>query len=312
MGAVPPGEMVSFGLPPGLAAFGPPPGLEGQQVLEVDDGYIRDEPATIVSSRIAAECLSADAMCFEKGVPASVVPSMVCRHCAAMHDKNKLQSVEERLQCELAEASGLLLDMAQQFVETSKCSSDHSADHNVRRQKGPFMVGSEHIVEGIIKNPNMILEEVCNKLSQHADYFLHARELDDWERLAASSIDALAFVDTIGVGERTPRTLMRDVTRALQNVIMLTIALGISDDEFAQLDLQGLSAAVKKPLGYMLYQSYMIDTVEDFQFLLSRLGVAKYHIFNAGKKFSRRAKRIKMVRCALPANAEPGARLLRM
>ena len=49
MGAVPPGEMVSFGLPPGLAAFGPPPGLEGQQVLEVDDGYIRDEPATIVS-----------------------------------------------------------------------------------------------------------------------------------------------------------------------------------------------------------------------------------------------------------------------
>ena len=299
--------MASCGFPPGLAACMPPPGLGEEHVPDVGDVYTDGQPATIVSKNFASAEVCGDNMCFEDGVPATVTRTSFCRHCAAMHDKANVQSVEDRLQCEIMQTIGLLVELEESLMNMADKPAEEPALQHTRPSTGPFMVNSEHIIEGIIANSVMSWNEVSIKFSSLSNALLEARGLDDWEHIVAVGFDALALVDTIGACTKTSRSIFRKITRVMQNVIMLAITLGVTDEEFDALRLQGMTPTVKKSIGYYVYKSYMINTVEECQALMSRLGVAKYHLFNAGKKFSRRRKRVKMGKIALSQHAEPGA-----
>ena len=79
------------------------------------------------------------------------------------------------------------------------------------------------------------------------------------------------------------RRAVTPAMKPMQNVLMLVVCRGLTLEELGS---QGLPVVVKERLA-ILFLGCMNEQI------LSRLGVAKYHLFNDGVKFSRRRARTK-------------------
>ena len=170
------------------------------------------------------------------------------------------------------------------------------------------MVGKEACVQKMAELSGEVLEKHRPALERQWHQLNNAAATDSWEWLAVQAAYTLALVDTIADCSAGTRRPLGDLTRAIQNVIVLAASLCLSDEEFALLENQGLGSPLKQLLGGLLHQGYRDPTADEIEILLSRLGVAKYHIFNEGKKFSRRKKRVKNPKSADTPAAEPLAR----
>lgn len=85
---------------------------------------------------------------------------------------------------------------------------------------------------------------------------------------------------------KAPSTLARDARCALRDLVVLQCAEGSLDD----LSQPGLPTELKNRLLAVLPSDAQGDIITWY---LSRLGVAKHHLFNHGRKMRRRAKRMK-------------------
>ena len=83
-------------------------------------------------------------------------------------------------------------------------------------------------------------------------------------------------------GDEAKRSV-QEAQQAVQNVIILVCCRGVTIEELVS---QGMPTLLKQRLAF-LFPGSCTDS------RLSRLGTAKYHIFNEGVKFCRRPKRNK-------------------
>ena len=103
--AVAPANMDLLLLPPGLETLEPPFGLDPPQQIDVVGEPPHDAPWHIPLASLASGCAVAEPSSLRDDTPALVMTSiMSCRHCFA---------AEDRLQCEVAEASRILLTLAE-------------------------------------------------------------------------------------------------------------------------------------------------------------------------------------------------------
>ena len=95
----------------------------------------------------------------------------------------------------------------------------------------------------------------------------------------------LVSLDLIADQGREARKAVHEAIIAAQNVIILVCSRGLT---LADLGSQGMPSVLKQRIALL----FSLDSYHDER--LSRLGVAKYHLFNEGTKFSRRKARMKM------------------
>ena len=80
---------------------------------------------------------------------------------------------------------------------------------------------------------------------------------------------------------------------ALQHVFILALCVGMDEQGLASMRAQGLPKEMKALVRRVLTQATNEDSGDLHTLLFSRLGVAKYHLFTEGYRFSRRAARVK-------------------
>ena len=81
--------------------------------------------------------------------------------------------------------------------------------------------------------------------------------------------------------------------QALQNVFILALCVGLDEEGLATMRQQGLPKELKALVHDVLTAATNEDSGDLHTLLFSRLGVAKYHLFTEGHRFSRRKARVK-------------------
>lgn len=102
---------------------------------------------------------------------------------------------------------------------------------------------------------------------------------------AGHAIVELAAIQRGALSKEDNRAV-RNAGNVMQNLVVLACSLELTAEEFATLQRQGLPDSMKARIASVLPG----DAADD---LMSRLGVAKYHLFTDGAKFSRRRARTK-------------------
>ena len=284
---------------PLVRPVGPPPGLEGCQ-QPVDDGleqtvdeehdqtpwkialpvslsvldsttFTLGEPARVSISGLAerSQCPRSvpdttarqDLRTFTVGEPARVSISGHAErsHCprsvpgrTATQD---LRTFEERLTCEVAEASRLLRQLAE------------------RRGEGPAELSGE-----LMATYRDQFAELSENLMNNAT--------GDVAALAAFALGCIENWET-SVDSDNPRRGLSEEVRTMQNVIVLACSIGLTAE---QLGGQGLPAVLRDRFASVLHEHGGVpkQAMEEY---LSRLGTAKYHLFNPGVAFNRRPRK---------------------
>ena len=168
------------------------------------------------------------------------------------------------------------------------------------------MDGKEGCAQGTtVELTGSVLEQHRSALAMQAQELKNAVASDSWESLAAKAANTIVLIHTIAGCGDGPRRAVGVLMQPLQNALVLAMSLGLTDADFALLHSQGLPPPLKTQVVSLFHQALREPTVDEIENLMSRLGVAKYHLFNKGKKFSRRAKRQKKAKSAEQPNAEP-------
>ena len=102
---------------------------------------------------------------------------------------------------------------------------------------------------------------------------------------AGHAIVELAAIQRGALSKEDNRAV-RDAGNVMQNLVVLACSLELTAEEFATLQRQGLPDSMKARIASVLPG----DAADD---VMSRLGVAKYHLFTDGAIFSRRRARTK-------------------
>ena len=202
----------------------------------------------------------------QDGAPALVKTSIRrCRHYSAGNDGQKFQSAEERLQCEVAEANRILLTVVEGVAQDT----------------------AEPFYEGLEKRRNALMSRFYNAVA-------HDFASGTLESLSVEAAKTLAFINTtVGSGD-VPRRALTGITQPLQNILVLLTSLSLTEDDFTLLrQTQGLTQALNRQLSNVLHAAFPVSTEKEFEILLIRFGVAKYHLYTDGVKFSRRRGRVK-------------------
>lgn len=314
----PPSVMASLGPPPGLESLGPPPGLEGQEVL--DDAVVEPHDAPWHISVPLMKGMEDKKMIFMDGLPATVkiAPLRICRHCDADHAAQTYQTVEERLKCEVAEAVRLLALVAPALPESQQTSNARSSNQppadSIQEQHSmaePFARMSQPSAPSENAEATCtawLLQKHCAEISQLCETLTSAVTAEAWDSIADAAAHTFALVDAMGDSGDGSGRAVQEARHTIQNVMVLAASLGLTDDEFRQLGAQGMPTSLKARLSILLHMALGQLSVDACLSLLSRLGVAKYHVFNRGVKFSRRRRREKKPNSAGEPNAEPLAR----
>ena len=299
--------MESLGPPPGLESLGPPPGLECQACVDDDGESQQDAPWTIPTRSLASSCAVTEPALFHDGVPALVGTSTSwCRHCFSGHDRATLQSVEERLHCEVREAIRLLLDLAHSVALSTTGTAPSSGSGAFRPQQQRSMDGKERCAQGTtVELTGSVLEQHRSALAMQAQELNNAVASDSWASLAAEAANTIVLIHSIAGCGDGPRRAVGVLMQPLQNALVLAMSLGLTDADFALLQSQGLTLPLKTQVVSLFHQALKEPTEEEMEKLISRLGVAKYHLFNDGMKFSRRGARVKKEKSAEEPKAEP-------
>ena len=169
--------------------------------------------------------------------------------------RQDLRTFEERLTCELAEASRLLRQLAE------------------RRGEGPAELSGE------------LMETYRDQFAQLSQNLMN-NATGDVAELAAFALGCIENWEESVNGDNPRRGLSEEV-RTMQNVITLACSIGLAAE---QLCGQGLPAVLTDRIASVLHEHGGVpkQTMEDY---LSRFGVAKYHLFNPGVRFNRRPHR---------------------
>ena len=206
-GTVAPAKMALLLLPPGLETLEPPFGLDPPQQIDVVGEPPHDAPWHIPLASLASGCAVAEPSSLRDDTPALVMTSiMSCRHCFAAHDRRKLQSAEDRLQCEVAEASRILLILA----------------------------------EGVAQDTTELCRVALEKQRSALTGRLHDAVTSDFASVSLESLGREAaktltlFNTNVGSGD-APRRAFSCITQPLQNILVLATSLSLNDDDFTLL-----------------------------------------------------------------------------
>lgn len=101
---------------------------------------------------------------------------------------------------------------------------------------------------------------------------------------AGHAIGQLLAAIQLGAASTQDNKAVRNAVNLMQNIVVLACSLELTAEEFAHLQRQGMPDSLK-----MRILSVLPNDVD----LISRFGVAKYHLFTSGARFSRRRARIK-------------------
>jgi len=251
--------------PPGLEAFGPPPGW-GAPVLEPMNIPAPKWAPPLDGTAGGSWCGPA---CRDTMLPAWITPAFLGGKLVSRfrHHMPMLQTVEERLKAEVADASRLLGELAGNPPEP------------------PAGAGVPRHLE------NSPLRAQLEELS---------RDLRDagglgWEGLALAkkAAQGAVLLEAIAAGGPTQKRAVQNAMHGSHNVLVLACSLHLSPTEFDSLGSQGL-CALKPPLMSLLTEAFEeggYDSVDAVAHIITRCGTAKYHLFNEGTNFSRRPPR---------------------
>ena len=123
-----------------------------------------------------------------------------------------------------------------------------------------------------------VTDEVLAGLSQEL------RNID----LAALASKGLRRLQRMVRGDDDPPDFLTKTVHSMRNILVLSCALELSEEHFAQMGSQGMPTALKERISSVLLREYSMDEIED---VIARVGVAKQHLFNPGVHFSRRARK---------------------
>ena len=107
--------------------------------------------------------------------------------------------------------------------------------------------------------------------------------LESIAKQAGHAIGHLAAIQ-LGAPSKEDNRVVRNAVHMMQNLVVLACSLELTTEEFATLQQQGLPDSLKARIESVLPG----DAADD---LMSRLGVAKHHLFTEGAIFSRRRAR---------------------
>lgn len=165
-----------------------------------------------------------------------------------------LKTVEFRLPRELAKASRLLCELA--------CG-----------------VGQGELSDEFIGKHRYDFDRLSRELNAAVE------SAESIAKQAGHAIVELAAIQRGALSKEDNRAV-RDAGNVMQNLVVLACSLELTAEEFATLQRQGLPDSMKARIASVLPG----DAADD---LMSRLGVAKYHLFTDGAIFSRRRARTK-------------------
>ena len=128
-----------------------------------------------------------------------------------------------------------------------------------------------------------VTEEVLAGLSSQ-----ELRNID----LAALASKGLRCLQRMVRGDGVPQDVLKKMLHSMRNILVLSCALELSEEHFAQMGCQGMPAALKERISSVLLREYSVDEIDD---VMKCLGTAKYQVFNPCVHFSRRPRRVRPV-----------------
>jgi len=266
-------------------------GSSGEHVDAVCE-HPSDVPCWIPLANLESGCAPTEPVPLPDGAPALVTTSeTLCRHCFAAHDIRKWESAASRLQCEVANASRILPTFAERVTQLTKTAAESFGSVALHSQSGRFLVGTPNTVE--------LFRDALDKQRSALTGHLHGAVANNFSSasltsLAIEAAHTLALVNTTGGSDEAPWRAVSGITQPLQNILVLATSLALPDDDFALLRRsQGLTEALNQQLTNILLEAFPEASPRELELHLSRLGVAKYHLYTKGVKFSRRRKREK-------------------
>lgn len=285
-----------------LESIGPPPGLEGcQQPRESpeppDPRESREPPAPQESPEPPTQ-----------GESPEPLASSTLLWTEAPDAMQYVQNMEEKLYCEIAEARRLLWEEGFGVAPFQRSTASSSTEPPVSE------VVPQFCAECLGPAPRNGLEPPTQRESPEPPTAGAQLMKGRWEFTALSialitadagdrmslwnlAVRAAHFLGLLEIlSHRADRPCGRALTpfeQALQNVVVLALCFGLDEEGLAQVHGQGIPAPLKTLMKIVLQEATNESSGDLYLLLMSRLGVAKYHIFTEGRRFSRRKARIK-------------------
>jgi len=122
------------------------------------------------------------------------------------------------------------------------------------------------------------------KLSRELSNALaHPDDLVRFDSLADQAVISLTLLDRIASHGDGPKRAVRKAVRSMQNILTLVCAHGLTLEELGH---QGVLAPMKATI-----TAVCLKLAFDEAHTIARCGIAKYQLFNDGRKFSRRRRK---------------------
>lgn len=201
---------------------------------------------------------------------------------------------------EVANATRLLDKLACGGAEEPRRSS--AAEHSSVQSSS----AAEHCTELTEQQCRGVVEERCGEgsagefIERRAELAAQSRELIKAAgpgcqpgAIAQQAANTLGVLQAIASGGHQEQLAVKPAVRVIHDILVLACALDISTEDFEELGLQGLPNSLRTRLEGVLREASggwaNSDTV--ISDLMSRLGTAKYHLFNDKWHFSRRTRK---------------------
>ena len=166
-----------------------------------------------------------------------------------------------------------------------------------------YQLQNQHVKQCLrleVSEASRLLAEGPAELSDELKMLLAklSRELSNID-LAALASKGLRCLQRMVRGDDDPPEVLKTTLHSMRNILVLSCALELSEEQFAQMGCQGMPAALKERISSVLLREYSVDEIDD---VMMCLGTAKYQVFNPGVHFNRRPRKVRPV--ATPSTIE--------
>lgn len=260
---------LALGPPPGLEdSFGPPPGLEeGPRIVEemsLSSPYDRFPSPRMMPGEPALVRL--------RGIsPRGASPSLR----SEANDAGQQQTIDARLTREVVRAI-CVLSTPNSLSEEHSNLTEYSCGELTEEER----FGVSAAEGGLTDEHRSELAKLSRGLS---NAFAHPSDFLRFESLAEQAAWSFTRLDSIASHGDGPIRAVRKAVRCMQNVLTLVCARGLTPEELGH---QGVPVPMRANI-VAVCRKFQLDE----EGTIARCGIAKYRLFNDGRKFSRRRRK---------------------